>query len=78
MNSELTSICQIKNNRAVMKIEVGRSKPTKSRTAKADKVEPSSGNVFADVGFRDAEERMWKAQLCLPSSQDCEKPHEWG
>jgi predicted XRE-type DNA-binding protein len=33
-----------------------------------EKVERSSGNVFADLGFRDTEERMWKAQLAIKIS----------
>ena len=32
---------------------------------KVEKIERGSGNVFADLGFRDAEERMWKAQLAI-------------
>jgi predicted XRE-type DNA-binding protein len=36
---------------------------TKRKRAKVEKHEPSSGNVFADLGFADAEERMLKAQL---------------
>jgi len=40
-------------------------KATKARKSRAndEKVEPSSGNVFADLGFRDAEERLLKAKL---------------
>lgn len=37
------------------------SKPRKSR-ASDDKVELSGGNVFADLGFPDAEERLLKAK----------------
>ncbi len=32
-------------------------------TPKAERVEP--GNVFADLGFTDADERMLKAQLAV-------------
>lgn len=32
-------------------------------TPQAERVEPSSGNVFADLGFADAEGRLLKAQL---------------
>ncbi len=32
-------------------------------------VEPSSGNVFADLGFRDAEERLLKAKLATKIAQ---------
>jgi len=69
IRNELTSICQIKNNPGVMNSKPGRHKLRKTRTVKADKVEPSSGNVFADLGFRDAEARLWKAQLAIKMSQ---------
>ena len=36
---------------------------TKRKRAKVEKSEPSSGNVFADLGLPDAQERMLKAQL---------------
>jgi hypothetical protein len=36
-------------------------RPRKSR-AKDEQVELSSGNVFADLGFRDADERLAKAK----------------
>lgn len=35
---------------------------TRSRRLK-EKVEPSEGNVFADLGFQDAEERLLKSKL---------------
>jgi hypothetical protein len=40
-------------------------KATKVRKLKAssEKVETSGGNVFADLGFQDAEERLLKAEL---------------
>jgi len=40
-------------------------KVTKRRKPKArsDKTEVSSGNVFADIGFEDADERLLKAKL---------------
>lgn len=38
---------------------------TKRKRVKAERIEPSSGNVFADLGFEDADERMLKAQLAL-------------
>ncbi len=37
-------------------------KSGKSRSG-GEKVEPSSGNVFGDLGFQDAEERLLKAEL---------------
>ena len=48
------------------------SRDTRARKAtriKAEKVERSSGNVFADLGFHDADERLWKAQLAIEISQ---------
>lgn len=49
-----------------------RQAQTKARARKAEKttvaretVEPSSGNVFADLGFPDAEERLLKAELAV-------------
>ena len=46
-------------------------KATKARKARAndDNVEPGSGNVFADLGFRDAEERLLKAKLATKIAQ---------
>jgi len=51
-----------------MNSKVGGSKTKRARTMKVDKVERGSGNVFADLGFRDAEDRMWKAQLAIKIS----------
>ncbi len=50
-------------------------KATKARKSKAnnDTVEPSSGNVFADLGFQDAEERLLKAKLATKIAQLIEK-----
>ncbi len=52
-----------------MNSKVGRNKTKRARTVKVEKVERGSGNVFADLGFRDAEERMWKAQLAVKISR---------
>jgi len=41
----------------------------KTTRVKAETVERSSGNVFADLGFHDADERLWKAQLGIEISQ---------
>lgn len=43
----------------------GKAQATKARKSKAsrEKIETSSGNVFADLGFQDAEERLLKAKL---------------
>lgn len=51
-----------------MNSRVGRNKTKRNRTMKVEKIERGSGNVFADLGFRDAEERMWKAQLAIKIS----------
>ena len=46
-------------------------KATKARRAgtKREKIEISSGNVFADVGFEDSEERLLKAKLASKIAQ---------
>jgi len=41
--------------------------------AKIEKVETSSGNVFADLGFRNAEERLSKAKLANKIAQLIER-----
>ena len=51
-----------------MKKRVKPVRATKSRTID-EKVETSSGNVFADLGFRDAEERLLKAKLAYEIAQ---------
>lgn len=51
-----------------MKREVKATKAQKSRV-NHDKVEPGSGNVFADLGFRDADERLLKAKLASKIAQ---------
>jgi predicted XRE-type DNA-binding protein len=51
-----------------MKKQVRATKARKSR-ANDEKVEPGSGNVFADLGFRDAEERLLKAKLATKIAQ---------
>ena len=45
----------------------------KRKRVKAERVEPGSGNVFADLGFADAEERMLKAQLALKIAELIER-----
>ncbi len=49
-----------------------RAKTRKSRT-KPEKVELSSGNIFADLGFQDADERLLKAKLASQVAQFIEK-----
>ncbi|MDQ3255419.1 MAG: helix-turn-helix domain-containing protein [Acidobacteriota bacterium] len=46
---------------------------TKRKRIKVEKIEPSSGNVFADLGFADAEERMLKAQLAVKIAELIER-----
>src|SRR6266478_2178676 len=48
------------------------TKARKSRT-RTESVETSSGNVFADLGFQDAEERLLKAKLVSKIAQLIEK-----
>ena len=55
-----------------MKKQVNATKARKSR-GNAEKVEPGSGNVFSDLGFRDAEERLLKAKLATKIAQLIEK-----
>ena len=51
-----------------MKAKVKATKVRKSR-ANTERVETGSGNVFADLGFRDAEERLLKAKLATKIAQ---------
>lgn len=51
-----------------MKQAVKATKARRSR-ANADKIESGRGNVFADLGFRDAEERLLKAKLATKIAQ---------
>lgn len=55
-----------------MKQRVNATKARKSR-GNAEKVEPGSGNVFVDLGFRDPEERLLKAKLATKIAQLIEK-----
>lgn len=52
-----------------------KAKLTKTKMSKAsrEKVEISSGNVFADLGFEDSEERLLKAKLAGKIAQLIEK-----
>ncbi len=53
----------------------GKVKRTKARKSKSnnEKIETSSGNVFADLGFQDAEERLLKAKLATKIAQLIER-----
>lgn len=46
---------------------------TKRPMAKKPKVQVSNGNVFADLGFQDSEERLLKAKLAIKIAQLIEK-----
>src|SRR5437762_13516963 len=48
-----------------------RHKATKTKTSrmKSEKIEISSGNVFADLGFEDSKERLLKAKLASKIAQ---------
>jgi predicted XRE-type DNA-binding protein len=46
---------------------------TRNSSARSEKAEPSSGNVFADLGFPDAEERLLKAKLATKIAELIEK-----
>lgn len=51
-----------------MKKQVKTAKAPKSRASEV-KVELSTGNVFTDLGFQDAEERLLKAKLATKIAQ---------
>ena len=55
-----------------MKARVKARKDRKSR-ASSERIEIGSGNVFADLGFQDAEERLLKAKLATKIAQLIEK-----
>jgi predicted XRE-type DNA-binding protein len=55
-----------------MRKPVKAAKP-KRRKGTRPKVEVSSGNVFADIGFKDPEERLLKAKLAMKIAQLVEK-----
>jgi predicted XRE-type DNA-binding protein len=46
-----------------------KARKTKSPITKSERVEVSSGNVFADLGFEDSEERLLKAKLASKIAQ---------
>ena len=50
-----------------------KAKKTKKAKTKRAKVEVSKGNVFADLGFKDSEERLLKAKLAAKVAQLIEK-----
>ena len=49
--------------------EAIKSKKGRKPRAKSEKVETKSGNVFTDLGFQDAEERLLKAKLATKIAQ---------
>jgi hypothetical protein len=46
-----------------------KSAKTKRTSTRREKIEISSGNVFADLGFEDSEERLLKAKLASKIAQ---------
>ena len=46
-----------------------KSAKAKRASRKSEKIELSSGNVFADLGFEDSEERLLKAKLASKIAQ---------
>lgn len=50
-----------------------RPKATRRPRANRQRIESSSGNVFADLGFEDSEERLLKAKLAIKIAQLIEK-----
>ena len=53
--------------------ERAKSTKTKKLRASSEPSEHGSGNVFADLGFEDAEERLLKAELATKIAQLIEK-----
>lgn len=49
--------------------EAIKSKKARKPRVKSEKVETNSGNVFTDLGFQDAEERLLKAKLATKIAQ---------
>ena len=58
-----------------MKSKAADCKAKKPRRVRSETIELSSGNVFADLGFSDAEERLRKAQLAINVSVATVKGH---
>jgi len=50
-----------------------RATKTRKPSVRSVKAEPSSGNIFADLGFQDAEERLLKAKLASKIAKLIEK-----
>jgi predicted XRE-type DNA-binding protein len=50
-----------------------KSAKTKRPNRTREKIEISSGNVFADLGFEDSEERLLKAKLAGDIAQSIEE-----
>jgi len=55
-----------------MRAKIKATKLKKPRT-KRERIEAGSGNVFADLGFQDSEERLLKAKLATKIAQLIEK-----
>ena len=56
-----------------MKTTSNRPRTRKASSRRREKIQPSSGNVFADLGFEDSEERLLKAKLAGKIAQLIEK-----
>ena len=52
------------------------NKAKKTKRVKSETIEYSSGNVFADLGFDDAEERLRQAQSAIKDSQKSRRTHK--
>jgi predicted XRE-type DNA-binding protein len=67
------TFCSVVNSEPeAMSYEARRPKVRESRPNE-DRIELGSGNVFADLGFRNAEERLLKAKLATKIAQLIEK-----
>ena len=52
---------------------IAKSTKTQKLNVSLEKVEHGSGNVFADIGLENAEERLWRAELATKIAQLIEK-----
>ena len=56
-----------------MKTTSKRPRTPKTGSPRREKTQPSSGNVFTDLGFEDSEERLLKAKLASKITQFIEE-----
>ena len=59
--------------RKTRKSQKGKAPGARKLRAHSEAAEPSSGNVFADLGFRNAEVRLLKAKLATEIAQSIER-----